>query len=699
MRMPAAPLPANEESRLRALYAYGILDTGPEAAFDDIAQIAAAICDTPIALITFVDRERQWLKARVGIEIAETRREDAFCAWAIHETGVTIVPDAPADRRFADNPFVTGEPHIRFYAGAPIAAPSGANLGTVCVLDTKPGRLTNRQREALEALARQVTVRLEERQRAAVSVAFLENSSSIIYVKNDQLQFQLANAALRQLLPPGAELLGRTSAEVFGRDTGRALDDADRAALENESETAVSTTDDYGSVKCLTARFRVPSLQGPDGVGAIGIDVTELRAAERRAHAADLHLRDLVQNIPAVIWERRYDASGNVVSSFVSPYIRQLFGYTEEEWLSAPDFWARAFEPHDRAELESKLLEGGLPTSHLYRVTVADGRRCWVEMTITGFVAGDGFASGTRAVMLDATEGVEARLKREIDERIYTEFSALNNELATAQRSLLQQRNELRFLNQEKNRFIGMTAHDLRNPLGAILLFVDVLLRKALLSDDQRAPVLRIRDIAQKMRGIIDGFLNVASIEAGELTLRRSVADVNDVVAGVVELQRPLAEQKNIRLDFVGSDAVPLALDVWKIEQVITNLITNAIKFSPAGAVVTAAVKQRDDVVEISVRDTGPGIHPDVASRLFEPFTRGDTAPTAGEPSVGLGLAICRKIIEAHGGRITIESTPGEGATFYVVLPASSSSRRAASIDSAASAALPSAPTSRQSSD
>jgi signal transduction histidine kinase/CheY-like chemotaxis protein len=152
--VPAA-LPPDEDQRLRALYETGILDTPPERAYEDLTALAATLCNTPIALVSLVDADRQWFKSRVGLDAAETPRDMAFCAHALHRPGeIFEVGDAAVDARFAANPLVTEDPRIRFYAGAPILSEEGLPLGTLCVIDRKPGALSQRQRDVLQALAR-----------------------------------------------------------------------------------------------------------------------------------------------------------------------------------------------------------------------------------------------------------------------------------------------------------------------------------------------------------------------------------------------------------------------------------------------------------------------------------------------------------------------------------------------------------------
>jgi isoamylase len=157
------PLPADEAQRLEELRRYDILDTEPEAAFDDLTKIAAQICQTPIALVSLIDQDRQWFKSKVGLAAQETPREVAFCAHALFEDDVMEVYNAADDPRFVDNPLVKEDPNIRFYAGAPLITPTGHSIGTLCVIDRSPKKLTDEQRLALRALSRQVMQQIEMR--------------------------------------------------------------------------------------------------------------------------------------------------------------------------------------------------------------------------------------------------------------------------------------------------------------------------------------------------------------------------------------------------------------------------------------------------------------------------------------------------------------------------------------------------------
>jgi len=165
--MTKPPVPPNEEERLEVLRQYKILDTASEQAFDDITKLAADVCQTPYSFLTFIDKDRQWFKANVGLPVRETSRDIAFCAHAITQDDLFVVPDALADERFAQNPLVTHDPNIRFYAGMPLVTKSGHALGTLCVIDRVPRELSQEQKMKLRTLAQSVLLLLEIRRSGA----------------------------------------------------------------------------------------------------------------------------------------------------------------------------------------------------------------------------------------------------------------------------------------------------------------------------------------------------------------------------------------------------------------------------------------------------------------------------------------------------------------------------------------------------
>lgn len=258
------------------------------------------------------------------------------------------------------------------------------------------------------------------------------------------------------------------------------------------------------------------------------------------------------------------------------------------------------------------------------------------------------------------------------EEELLEEFSRVNNELATLQRELARKNAQLMRLDEQKNRLLGMAAHDLRSPLGVIQSYSEFLRDEAgeVLDEEHREFVATIWDSSHFMLSIINDLLDVARIEAGTLELDLAETDLADLVRRNVTLNQVLASRKNIGLELVvPGEAVPVSVDPRKIQQVLNNLLSNAIKYSHGGSRVWIELEAASDTARITVRDEGEGIAAEDVPRLFQPFGRGGRQGTSGEPSTGLGLAIVRRIIEGHGGQVSLESAPGKGSAFTVTLP------------------------------
>jgi signal transduction histidine kinase len=253
------------------------------------------------------------------------------------------------------------------------------------------------------------------------------------------------------------------------------------------------------------------------------------------------------------------------------------------------------------------------------------------------------------------------------DTNLYDEVSRLNNELVDMQRELAKKNAQLTQLNQEKNRFLGIAAHDLRNPLHAILMLSDFLLDECT-EGEQKEFLEEIRSSSTFMARLIDDLLDVAKIESGQVALELAMCDINDLLEATIKRQNLMAARKQVEINLVGQPVSPALIDISKIEQVLNNLIGNALKFSLPGGQIDVRVRAADERFEIEVQDWGVGIPPEIQSRLFTAFAKGQTG-TAGERSTGLGLVIVKRIVQAHGGEIHVESRLGEGSTFTVQLP------------------------------
>ena len=226
-----APMPDSEASRIKTLLSYRVLDTEPEAAYDDVVAIAAQICETSVALVSLVDTSRQWFKAAVGIDATETPRDVAFCAHAILHSQVMVIPDALDDERFANNPLVVSGPLIRFYAGAPLITAKGYALGTLCVIDTKPRQLGDAQICALEALARQVVSQLEMR------LLLARANREVEARQRAEATLQAANECLEQRVQERTQVLSKSNQQL--EETLQALQQAQAQLVHSEKMKAL----------------------------------------------------------------------------------------------------------------------------------------------------------------------------------------------------------------------------------------------------------------------------------------------------------------------------------------------------------------------------------------------------------------------------------------------------------------------------
>jgi two-component system sensor histidine kinase/response regulator len=229
----------------------------------------------------------------------------------------------------------------------------------------------------------------------------------------------------------------------------------------------------------------------------------------------------------------------------------------------------------------------------------------------------------------------------------------------------------LKELNDLKNRFLGIAAHDLRNPLVSIRGFSEIMLEGETgpLTDDQREFLTIINSASQSMLALVNDLLDVSVIESGKLDLRKTVQSLGTLILDRIRLQEIPARQKNISIRPELDDVPDFPFDSERMAQVVDNLVSNAVKFSPPGSEILVRMGQDGDDVRCAVVDHGPGVSPEDRTKLFGAFQRLSARPTGGEKSTGLGLSIVKKIVEAHDGVIDVISEPGTGSEFYFSIP------------------------------
>ena len=267
---------------------------------------------------------------------------------------------------------------------------------------------------------------------------------------------------------------------------------------------------------------------------------------------------------------------------------------------------------------------------------------------------------------------VFGRLDAEEIENMRKELLSLNQELNNLTRQLHKKNAHLQRMNEEKNQFLGMAAHDLRKPIGVVIAYSNFLIEEAakVLNSEQINFLNTINSSGLRMKHLVDDFLDVSAIEAGKLELDLQPTAIDKVLAESLRLIYLTAVKKGIDLKVRVQKDIPLVIiDALKIEQVITNLVSNAIEHSDSANRVLINLSFNQKSILFSVQDSGPGISPEEIDKLFKPFGRTATKKTAGEKSTGLGMLISRKIIGAHKGKIDIDSKLGRGTTIHFKLP------------------------------
>ncbi len=650
-------IPADDADRVAALASLQILDTPPEERFDRLTRLATHVFSVPIALVSLVDAERQWFKSCIGLEGRETDRSISFCGHAINEPTTFVVEDASLDARFSDNPLVTGEPFVRFYAGHPLTTVEGHRIGMFCIIDRVPRTFDQEQRGILREFAALAEAELrqhelnqviEQQTEAEERVRIVAESVADVIVAIDlRGRIVFANGAARVLFGESAEspLVGRPAAHVVSdRSPGEIAMLIAKAESGDPSERLeVLAKSATGESIPLDVTFAPAHLDGQRVYIASGRDLTEQRrsrrAIERISQQQQLILASSADGIVQI------DREGVVV--YANPSAHRML-HRPVDWLHGQQLHAVTHPPDADGRIEPwvsspmwlTLTNGEVVSAQRDTFHRADGHPFDVSFT-SAPVTEDGVVTGAVVVFADVSEQAE--------------------------------------IERSKDEFVSLVSHELRTPLTSLKGSLGLVTGGVFGALPEEAlEMLRVAVTnTDRLVRLVNDILDLQRVDAGRLQLHvephRLVQLVGDSVATVsgVFTDRGVLLENFVELQ----EDLDVLCDGDRIVQVLTNLLGNAAKFSPAGSTVTlTSFIETDtfdggDYVVIEVADQGRGIPPERLERIFERFEQVDSSDARHGSGSGLGLAIARVLVEMHGGRLTVTSEPGVGSVFSVTLP------------------------------
>ena len=643
------PLPPDEGARLQALLDLQILDTPEEEAFDDLTRLAALICETPIALVSLVDDQRQWFKSRVGLDARETPREQAFCTHAILGAEIFEVPDPLDDPRFRDNPLVTGAPHIRFYAGMPVSSPDGQRIGTLCVIDRQPRQLSPAQREALQrlgclasrqlALHRQAILHARE---AALQRALLNSAGCALLCTDSQGQLTYLN-------PTAEQLLGQSASVLKGKPLCSLLDLRELQAHAVRQDLAVPDNADtaFTVLSKATASHQEWNLRGLDGgefpvlmnlspihndqrlIGYLAIlqDMREYQQLEQR-------LQRIAEQFPGMLYQFVRRDAEHFHFAYASEGIRAIFGISPQQAAEQPHLLFSRILPDDLPRIRESIARSAnelSPWHEEFRVRPTPESQLWVEArSMPKALRGGG-----------------------------VEWHGFMSDISERKR-----------VENLKAEFVSTVSHELRTPLTAIAGALGLVINGALGEvPEPLQEMLRIAEQnSQRLTLLINDLLDMEKLNAGKLVFELRRQPLKPLLEEALDSNRAYAERFAVTLQLRGDCTAQVRVDRLRLQQVLANLLSNAAKFTAPGSTVIIDVTQSTDQVVVSVIDQGTGIAPEFQERIFHKFAQADASDSRRTPGTGLGLAISKELIERMDGTIGFTSS-SQGSTFWFSLP------------------------------
>ncbi|MCI3133796.1 ATP-binding protein [Phenylobacterium aquaticum] len=587
--------------------------------------------------------------------------EDVAAGVALSTGELIWVEDGRLDPRFMSHPLVTGPVGMRFYAGAPLRLGDGTTPGVLAVYGATPrpydtalaARLTDLAEFVADEWARAQSVRAREqnrRERDAVLAtlsAVVRSAPVSLLLTDDQLRVQDCSgrwAAQFGLTPD--EAVGRSLAQMapamFQHWKG-----ALHACLDGESVRFEQAGFDLpgGARRWYSAEFK-PWRTATGEIGGViagSHDITEMVEALRRTERSEQRLTLALETADIHVYDIDYERG----ELFKAGLEERFFGEEKTFEELNRDIWT-TIHPEDRPIAKAawkRYLTKGEPYCPEYRINRPDGREVWVVSTCR-LVTDD---EGRPVRLIGALQNITAR--------------------KAAERALVQAKDDAEAANRAKSTFLATMSHEIRTPLNGVLGMAQAMAADAL-SDVQRQRLDVIHQSGETLLAILNDVLDLSKIEAGKLELEEAQFDISELARGAHAVFAAIAQRKGISFGLtVDANANGIYLgDSTRVRQILYNLVSNALKFTERGE-VRVSVERTQDMLRLSVADTGIGIARTQLQTLFQKFEQADASTTRRYGGTGLGLSICRELVQLMGGSIAVDSQQGRGTTFRVSLP------------------------------
>jgi PAS domain S-box-containing protein len=641
--MTTAPLPDNETERLEALQKYGILDTAPETAFDSITRLASYICGTPICLVSLVDAGRVWFKSRVGVDAPELTRDGAFCAHAILQNDIFMVPNTLEDKRFSDNPLVTAAPALRFYAGAPLKTADGFTLGTLCVIDLKPRQLTDEQLHAFQLLANQVIYLMErrryERELRQAHTAINRSKSAFFWISPAGKVLHANEFACQGL---GYTLDELTCLSIWDFDPLYSPETASER-WSKIKEDGIQTIESLhrrkdGTVFPVEVTTNYINSEGEEYRFCFVQDISDRKHTQTTLQELlEMNARIVCNSTQGIML---FDPGGHCV--LANDAAVRSSGAASSSLVLGRNFHnITAWKESGMYDKALRALKTNTPQKGEFRLTTSFNKEAWVLVDFIPYGS-------------------------EVTQQLLVLFTDIHE--------LREAKNQAEAANKAKSIFLANMSHEIRTPMNAILGMTHLVLGTEL-DATQRDYIMEANTAAKSLLGVLNDVLDFSKIEAGKLEFEHGSFNLDHEIEALKSVLGLSAREKALMLEFVLGQDVPRRLigDPLRVKQVLTNLISNAIKFTPQGKITVkvsllekAPMKGKTRArLLFEVCDTGIGMSNEQKEHLFQAFTQGDSSITRRYGGTGLGLAISKKLVEMMEGEIGVESELKKGSRFY----------------------------------